>query len=449
MRIACLNTHVPHRRIPYSSGQFTLAWLSALSTEADIELLVPATPQNLSAPTELPSNVEVTLIPVSRERSLLDRCHYNAYGGVTPGLSVLSGFRASDRFSSAVEAADVVEIHQHHLLPLVSDVRRRSGRTPVTGIVMDVMSQKMLRDAQLAKGIRRKLGSTVRTRRAARMEARLINRLDHVLTFSHKDVALLENLGVSTPIEVIEPLVRMPEARARPPKEPVVTFTGALFQIGELRIDQVVSRRSVANRREAGPRGEACHRRCRSSRVAGRAPQRNYRRNRIRGGLGCRVPRLVPLRRTPTSWRWRQVQGSRRHGLRAARDSDSHSGRRNSRRRGRELLRGDNRRSCSNGRENRVLPTAPGGRLRRRCSSSEVGARTVRLRAIGAAGARFVHQTRRTRTARRGSRRVTEIRAVTRHGWGFAGALRGSGAALLQRVHGAKSSWCRRSFSGQ
>jgi glycosyltransferase involved in cell wall biosynthesis len=230
MRIACLNTHVPHRRIPYSSGQFTLAWLSALSTEADIELIVPATPQNLAAPRELPSNVEITLIPVDRERSLLERFHYNAYGGVTPGLSVLSGFRASDRFPSAMAAADVVEIHVHHLLPLVSDVRRWSGRTPVTGIVMDVMSQKTLRDARLARGIRRKLGSTVRTRRAARTEARLINRLDHVLTFSHKDVALLENLGVSTPIEVIEPLVRTPETTARPPKEPVVTFTGALFR---------------------------------------------------------------------------------------------------------------------------------------------------------------------------------------------------------------------------
>jgi glycosyltransferase involved in cell wall biosynthesis len=230
MRIACLNTHLPHRRIPYSSGQFTLAWLSTLSTEADIELLVPATPQNLSAPRELPSNVEVTLIPVARERSLLARCHYNAYGGVTPGLSVLSGFRASDRFPTAVATADVVEIHQHHLLPLVSDVRRWSGRTPVTGIVMDVMSQKTLRDAQLATGIRKKLGSTIRTRRAARMEARLINRLDHVLTFSYKDAALLENLGVSTPIEVIQPLVRMPELTARPPKEPVVLFTGALFR---------------------------------------------------------------------------------------------------------------------------------------------------------------------------------------------------------------------------
>ena len=231
MRIACLSTRVPYGRIPYSSGQFTLAWLSALSTEADIELLVPATPQNRSAPRELPSNVEITFIPVvDRERSLLARCHYNAYGGVTPGLSVLSGFRASDRFPSAVAAADVVEIHLHHLLPLVSDVRRFSGRTPVTGIVMDVMSQKTLREAQSARGIRRKLGSTIRTRRAARMEAQLINRLDHVLTFSHKDVALLENLGVSTPMEVIEPLVRMPDATARPPKDPVVTFTGALFR---------------------------------------------------------------------------------------------------------------------------------------------------------------------------------------------------------------------------
>ena len=230
MRIACLSTHVPHRRIPYSSGQFTLAWLSGLSTEADIELLVPATPENLSTPRELPSNVEITLVPVARERTLLDRCHYNAYGGVTPGLPVLSGFRASDRFPSAVAAADIVEIHLHHLLPLVSDVRRWSERTPITGIVMDVVSQKTLREARLAKGIRSRLGSTIRTRRAARIEAGLINRLDLALTFSHKDVTLLENLGVSTPMEVIEPLVHMPEATARFPKQPVVTFTGALFR---------------------------------------------------------------------------------------------------------------------------------------------------------------------------------------------------------------------------
>jgi glycosyltransferase involved in cell wall biosynthesis len=231
MRIACLSTYVPHRRSPNSIGQFTLAWLSALSREADIELLAPATPQNLSAPRELPSNVEFTFIPVGdRERSLLARWHYNAYGGVTPGLPVLSGFRASDQFPSAVAAADVVEIHLHHLLPLVSDVRRLSGRTPVTCIVSDVMSQKTIREARSASGIRSKLGSTVRTRRAAHMEARLINRLDHVLTFSQKDVVLLENLGVSTTIEVIEPLVLLPETTARPPKEPVVTFTGALFR---------------------------------------------------------------------------------------------------------------------------------------------------------------------------------------------------------------------------
>lgn len=230
MRIACLNTHVPYKRIPFSGGQFTLAWLFALSTEADIELLVPATPRNLSAPRELPSNVEITLIPVVDRGSLVERYHYNAYGGVTPGLSVLSGFRASERFRSAVAAADVVEIHLHHLLPLVSDVRRWSRRTPVTGIVMDVMSQKALRDGRSARGIKRKVGSTIRTMRAARMEAQLINRLDHVLTFSQKDADLLENLGVSTPIEVIEPLVRMPETRARPPENPVVTFTGALFR---------------------------------------------------------------------------------------------------------------------------------------------------------------------------------------------------------------------------
>ena len=235
MRIVSLCTHVPHKRIPYSSGQFTLAWLWALSREADIELVVPATALTLSAPRELPSNVEVTFIPVDRERRLLDRYHYNANGGVTPGRSVLSGFRASDKFEKAVAAADVVEIHMHHLLPLVSDVRRISERTPVTAIVHDVMTQKTAREARLATGMRGKVGSYVRARQAARMEVQLINRLDLAMTFSSKDVALLMDLGITIPTEVIEPLVHMPELHARPPmgqprRDPVVTFTGALFR---------------------------------------------------------------------------------------------------------------------------------------------------------------------------------------------------------------------------
>jgi glycosyltransferase involved in cell wall biosynthesis len=235
MRIVSLCTHVPFKGIRYSSGQFTLAWLSALSREADIELVVPATAVTLSAPRELPSNVEVTFVPVDRERRLLDRYHYNANGGVTPGRSVLSGFRASDKFEKAVAAADVVEIHMHHLLPLVTDVRRISERTPVTAIVHDVMTQKVAREAQLATGIKGKVGSYVRTRQAARREVQLINRLDHVLTFSAKDAALLMDLGITIPTEVIEPLVHLPELHDRPsvgqpPREPVVTFTGALFR---------------------------------------------------------------------------------------------------------------------------------------------------------------------------------------------------------------------------
>jgi glycosyltransferase involved in cell wall biosynthesis len=235
MRIVSLCTHVPHKRIPYSSGQFTLAWLSALSREADIELVVPATALTLSAPKELPSNVEITFIPVDRERRLLDRYHYNANGGITPGRSVLSGFRGSDKFEKAVAAADVVEIHMHHLLPLASDVRRISKGTPLTAIVHDVMTQKASRETSLATGLKGKLGSYVRAKRAARVEVQLINRLDLALTFSSKDLAFLVDLGITTPIEVIEPLVHMPDLNARPPMKqpsapPVVTFTGALFR---------------------------------------------------------------------------------------------------------------------------------------------------------------------------------------------------------------------------
>ena len=192
------------------------------------------------------------------------------------------------------------------------------------------------------------------------MEARLINRLDHVLTFSHKDVALLENLGVSTPIEVIEPLVRMPEATARPPKEPDRYLYRSAVQVGELRIDQVVSRRGVANRRDvrvpeaklviagADPPEWLVGRRSATTVVTGYVEDLDavYRDSSLFvapliAGAGVKFKVLDAM----AFW--------------AARGSDSHSGRRNSGRRGRELLRGDNRRPRSYGREDRVLPTAP------------------------------------------------------------------------------------------
>lgn len=229
MRIACITTHLPYAKIPHAGGRFSFAWLSTLSSSADIDLIVPATPGNVSAPRELPPNIRISLVEIAGRRSrIASLYHYQTHGGVTPGLSELSALRGSDRLAAAVSAADVVEIHWQHLLPLLPDIRRLAGQVPVAAIVHDVMSDKSIHEARSAVGLRQRAGSFYRATRAARVEAGLLNGLDHVLTFSRKDVTLLENLGVRTQMDVIDPPVRVPDEPARPPDEPVVTFTGAM-----------------------------------------------------------------------------------------------------------------------------------------------------------------------------------------------------------------------------
>lgn len=229
MRLACLSSYLPYRKVTHAGGQFSWAWLCALSRQVDVELVVPATRQNTAAPRDLPDNVDVTMVPLANvHRKTSGRLHSYATGSVTPGLAVLRGFRSSEAFRAAVARADVVEIHWQHLLPLVDDVRSLCEGVPVTAIVADVLSQKLFREARYARSMKKRIGSSLRIRRARSVEARFLQRVDHVFTFSGKDKVLLEQLGVTTPIDQIDPPVYVPADPVAASVAPVVSFTGAM-----------------------------------------------------------------------------------------------------------------------------------------------------------------------------------------------------------------------------
>ena len=59
-----LSPHVPYRCIADDGGRFSWAWLSALSSRNRVHLVTPATPENVSAPKDLPPCVRVTMVPV-------------------------------------------------------------------------------------------------------------------------------------------------------------------------------------------------------------------------------------------------------------------------------------------------------------------------------------------------------------------------------------------------
>ncbi len=224
-----LSPHLPHRRIAHAGGRFSWAWLSALSACSRVHLVTPATPENTSAPRDLPPCVKVTMLPVGLPpQPWAARFHDARTGGITPGIASLDVFRSSPAFADAVASADLVEIHWQHLLPLADDVRNLRAELPITAFVHDVMTQTARREARSARHFKTRIGSAVRARRALVVEPRLLAGVDQIFTFTQKDRDLLQGMGVTRPVEVVDPNVQVSERPASGSERPVVAFTGAM-----------------------------------------------------------------------------------------------------------------------------------------------------------------------------------------------------------------------------
>jgi len=224
-----VSPHLPHRRIAHAGGQFSWAWLSALSACSRVHVMTPATLENAAAPRDLPPSVRVTMVPLGPPPNpFAARFHDVWSGGITPGMTTLAAFRSSPAFADAVASADLVEIHWQHLLPLVHDVRQMRSKLPITAFLHDVMTQKARREAKSARHFKTRMVSRVRAHRARVLEPRLLAGVDQIFTFTPKDRDLLQGMGVSVPVEVVDPNVTLPERPAWGSQRPVVAFTGAM-----------------------------------------------------------------------------------------------------------------------------------------------------------------------------------------------------------------------------
>lgn len=222
-----LSPQLPHRSMGNAGGCFSWAWLSALSAYNRVHLITPASIENAAAPRDLPPGVEVTMVPLGPPPpSWAARLHDARSGGITPGIAFLEAFRSSPAFASAVASADLVEIHWQQLLPLVSDVRNLRPELPITAFVHDVMTQKARREARSARHLETRIGSAIRAHRALQLEPRLLAGVDQIFTFTHRDRELLVGMGVTRPVEVVDPNVEVQPASGS--ERPVVAFTGAM-----------------------------------------------------------------------------------------------------------------------------------------------------------------------------------------------------------------------------
>jgi glycosyltransferase involved in cell wall biosynthesis len=231
VELVFLSPHLPHRNMAHAGGRFSWAWLSALSARCGVHLVTPATIENAAAPRDLPPSVGVTMIPIGPPpHGWAARIHDARTGGITPGIASLEAFRSSPAFADAIASADLVEIHWQHFLPLAKDVRSLKAELPITAFVHDVMTQKAWREAKSARHVKTRIGSAVRAQRARRLEPRLLTEVDQIFTFTQKDRDLLRGMGVTQPVELIDPNLEFCQAPACGSERPVVVFTGAMSQ---------------------------------------------------------------------------------------------------------------------------------------------------------------------------------------------------------------------------
>jgi len=127
-----------------------------------------------------------------------------------------------------VASADLVEIHWQQLLPLAKDIRKRRPDLPITAFVYDVMNRKPHREAKPARRVQTRIGSAVQTNRAPRLELRLLAAVDQIFTFTQVDRRLLLSMGVTRPVEVVDPNFELSGDDGSRGDRPVVAFTGAM-----------------------------------------------------------------------------------------------------------------------------------------------------------------------------------------------------------------------------
>jgi len=231
LRVVTIAPYVPYADMPHAGGAYLYRYLTAIADKVDVTLIAPTPESEHASP---PAGVAVHRVIVPQEpRSSLHRRVGNARNfrvGLTPGWQVLRAFRADAAVRDLVSSADVIDIQWGHMLPLIGQWDHLGLRLPpIAALSHDVVSQSFERRANNAGPFRRRLFGSL-TRRVAAQEAHWLNRCGRVRVFSDKDRALLQSLGVLTPIDVIDPDLTEPPVVPPAGRSGPVAFVGALWR---------------------------------------------------------------------------------------------------------------------------------------------------------------------------------------------------------------------------
>lgn len=240
-RVVVISPELPHDRIPHAGGRYVGTLVDVLATRSDVVVLVPDTPVNREAedaagrPTHHVVIGRRTTRPpwlrgAFRALTLADRARERRDPASLPWVLV-AGLLTTRPAVDALRTADVVDLQWSHLVRLEPLVRLLNRRARVIGTFHDVRTQRFRRAAAREgdPAVRRTLERAARSE--ARVQARLVARLDVAITFSEKDARELGDSATSRRVTVVPPpLADLDAPRRRRGPRPTVVFVGHLVR---------------------------------------------------------------------------------------------------------------------------------------------------------------------------------------------------------------------------
>jgi glycosyltransferase involved in cell wall biosynthesis len=240
-RVLVVSPELPHDRVAHAGGRY-VGWLvAALQERAEVLVAVPDVPVNRAADGQpgAPRHREVfgrrserraALRPVFRVLARLDEVR----AGRDPScLSwvLVAGLLTDRRVRRALRTADVVDLQWSQMTRLEPLVRILNRRARVLGTFHDARTQAFGRALEEEVDPGRRAGLERAVRSEARVQARLVRRLDAAVTFSEKDAVELAGHEARRVTVIPPPLADGPPGRRRRAEQPTVLFVGHLGRV--------------------------------------------------------------------------------------------------------------------------------------------------------------------------------------------------------------------------
>lgn len=235
MRVLSFSHALPYEGVPYAGGEYYLRHVRALVESGhQVTIVAPATAANVGV--RVPEGIEVVLIEewtdlATRGAGAVVRLFRYAVQSPAFARAVIADSRVHD----LVRRSDLLEYQWVAVSSIHRRLLRRCGvQRPAVCVAHDVVAQSMQRWADQPGASRaRRLLRRVRVPIARRDEGRQLRALDLVLTFSDKDVRLLEAYGVRAEL-INPPLAAQADARPavnRTSMSPRLLFVGAFDRL--------------------------------------------------------------------------------------------------------------------------------------------------------------------------------------------------------------------------